>query len=118
MKYNYQNQNKENTNKSGRKIIDLLEYNDKIYIYTGNKNVCKEFKKNATKEGFHFDDGMKPIRKRKYCDVFSIDKNKIICYVGFVGHINFHSNNCKIPRINYERYLNKKENYFYRKNKL
>lgn len=109
---------KQNIQKSNatpnRKIADLFSNGDKIYIYLANKKIAKQFIKNAISEGFRFDNGKKP-SKKKFCNIIAIYKNKTLCYVGLIGHINFNNPECPIPRIDYERYLNCKNDYFYKK---
>lgn len=72
---------------------------------------------NATDEGFRFNDGIKPTR-RKWHDIIAIYRDKSICYVGLVGHLYSEIAKCDVPRINYECYINYEEDYYYHEKQL
>lgn len=97
-----------------RKLNELFNQADKLYIYLNCNTIGKEFMKNAEDEGFRFADGKKPT-KRKHADIMAVYKNKELCYVGYIGRINFKRDECDVPRIDYDKYITYQNNYFYKK---
>ncbi|MGN0527249.1 MAG: hypothetical protein ACI4IF_07410 [Acutalibacteraceae bacterium] len=97
-----------------RTIAELLNLDGRVYVYLSSKNVAKIFLQNAEAEGFRFGDGKKPT-KRKRDDIYALNKNFTINYVGYIGHIAFHHPNCfesdNLIRIDYSAYLSGAEKY-------
>ena len=107
-------QRNEKTGNNIRRIADLFGRKDKIYIYLANRDIGNQFLKVAEKEGFHFGDGINPT-EREPDEVMAIHTDRTICYLGWVGHLFFYQKKCKIPRIDYERYVNGERQYIYQK---
>ena len=101
-----------------RTITELLNLDGRVYVYLSSKNVAKIFLQNAESEGFRFGDGKKPT-KRKWDDIYALNKDFTINYVGYIGHIAFHHpnffDNDKLIRIDYSAYLSGAENYIIEK---
>lgn len=107
-------QRNEKTGNNIRRIADLFGRRDKIYIYLANKEVGNRFLSDAEKEGFRFGDGISPT-EREPDDVMAIHKDRTICYLGWAGHQFFYQQKCKIPRIDYERYINGERRCIFKK---
>lgn len=110
-------QRNEKTGNNIRRIADLFGRKDKIYIYLANRDIGNQFLKDAEKEGFHFGDEISPT-EREPDEVMAIHTDRTICYLGCVGHLFFYQKKCKIPRIDYERYINGERRYMFRSFKM
>lgn len=97
-----------------RTIAELLNLDGRVYVHLSNKNVAKIFLQNAESESFRFADGKKPT-KRKWDDIYALNKDFTINHVGYIGHNAFHHpnyfDNDKLIRIDYSAYLSGAENY-------
>jgi hypothetical protein len=58
-----------------RTIVNLLNLDDRVYVYVPCKNIRRLFLKNAQEEGFMFGDGVKPTRRRAYDDIYALNKD-------------------------------------------
>ena len=98
-----------------RTIAELLNLDGRVYVYVSSKNIRRLFLKNAQKEGFMFSDGVKPTKRRAYDDIYALNKDFTLNFVGYIGHIAFHQpsyfDNDKLIRIDYCSYLSGAENY-------
>lgn len=102
-----------------RTIANLLNLDGRVYVYVPSKNIRRLFLKNAQDEGFMFADGVKPTRRRAYDDIYALNKDFTLNFVGYIGHIAFHHpsyfDNDKLIRIDYSAYLSGAENYIIEK---
>lgn len=102
-----------------RTIAELLNLDGRVYVYVPNKNIRRLFLKNAQEEGFMFADGLKPTRRRAYDDIYALNKDFTLNFVGYIGHIAFHHpngfDNDKMIRIDYSAYVSNAENYIIEK---
>ena len=102
-----------------RTIAELLNLDGRVYVYVPSKNIRRLFLKNAQEEGFRFADGVKPTRRRAYDDIYALNKDFTINYVGYIGHIAFHHpevpNDYNLIRVDYAAYLSGAENYIMEK---
>ena len=101
-----------------RTIAELLNLDGRVYVYMSSKNVAKIFLQNAESEGFRFGDGKKPT-KRKWDDIYALNKDFTLNFVGYIGHIAFHHpevpNDYNLIRVDYAAYLSGAENYIMEK---
>lgn len=101
-----------------RTIAELLNLDGRVYVYVPSKNIRRLFLKNAQEEDFRFADGVKSTRRRAFDDVYALNKDFTINYVGYIGHIAFHHpsnfDDDKLIRIDYAAYLSGAENYIIR----
>lgn len=100
-----------------RTIAELLNLDCRVYVYVTSKNIRRLFLKNAQEEDFRFADGVKSTRRRAYDDIYALNKDFTINYVGYIGHIAFHPSNFdddKLIRIDYATYLSGAKNYIIR----
>ena len=90
-----------------RTIAELLNLDGRVYVYLSSKNVAKIFLQNAESEGFRFGDGKKPT-KRKWDDIYALNKDFTLNFVGYIGHIAFHHpevpNDYNLIRVDYATY--------------
>ena len=102
-----------------RTIAELLNLDGRVYVYVPSKNIRRLFLKNAQEEGFRFADGVKPTRRRAYDDIYALNKDFTLNFVGYIGHIAFHHpevpNDCNLIRVDYAAYLSGAENYIMEK---
>ncbi len=97
-----------------RTVSNLLCLDGRVYVYLASKNIATLFLKNAETEGFTFGDGFKPT-EREYADIFALNRDWTINYVGMYGHMAFrmpqHVSGVTLIRVDYGRYLSGSENY-------
>ena len=98
-----------------RTIAELLNLDGRVYVYVPSRNIRRLFLKNAQKEGISFADGVKPTKRRAYDDIYALNKDFTLNFVGYIGHITFHQpsyfDNDKLIRIDYCSSLSGAENY-------
>ncbi len=101
-----------------RTITELSKMNGKVYVHLRNETVAKKFLIDAELEGFTFGDGVKPT-ERDISDMFVINRDWTISYVGWAGHMAYKSAKCigdqKLIRIDYEMYVFGFDDYLIRK---
>ena len=102
-----------------RTIANLLNLDGRVYVYVPSKNIRRLFLKNAGEEGFRFGDGVKPTRRRAYDDIYALNKDFTLNFVGYNGHLAFHhprffTNDVDLIRVDYSAYLSGAENYIIR----
>lgn len=66
----------------------LSNYKGRIYVFLASAEIGKRFLQDAENEGFTFGDGVKPTQ-REAEDIFAINEDMTINYVGFVGHLAY-----------------------------
>ena len=103
-----------------RTIANLLNLDGRVYVYVPSKNIRRLFLKNAQEEGFMFGDGVKPTRRRAFDDIYALNKDFTLNFVGSIGHFAFHhpqvfTNNVGLIRVDYSAYLSGAENYIIEK---
>lgn len=91
-----------------RNVSELLNQNGRVYVYLSSEEICDRFLSDAEKEGFTFCDGVKPT-EREGADIYALNQNRTINYVGFIGHMAFQSSkkigNQKLVKIDYKKYI-------------
>ncbi len=101
-----------------RTITELSKLNGKVYVHLNNETVAKKFLPDAETEGFTFGDGVKP-SDRGTSDLFVVNRDWTISYVGWAGHMAYKSAKCigdqELIRIDYEKYILGFEDYLIRK---
>lgn len=97
-----------------RTISNLLSHEGRIYVYLASENLSKLFLKHAEEEGFTFGDGVKPT-KRETDNLFALNPDWTISYVGYIGRIAFHSttqiSEKPLFKVNYAKYLAGNDQY-------
>ena len=99
-----------------RKITNLLSLGGRVWVYLSSTALAKTFLKNAEDEGFTFGDGVKPT-ERQTSDIFALNPELTIHYVGYMGHLAFQSPDHFIgeplTRVDYEKYLAGRDDYVF-----
>lgn len=96
-----------------RTMKDLLNLEGRVYVYTENEAIRDQFLVQAQEEGFSFEDGEKPT-SRPFDQIYAINKNQTLNFLGFCGHMRFHNPTSsleKIIRVNYAAYINFEEEF-------
>lgn len=104
-----------------RTIKNLVNHNkdNRVYVYLANNELGNKFMHQAEEEGFVFEDGELPT-SRRYSEIMAANENETINFVGANGRIAFGSGVKKIGdktlvRVDYEKYVNGEDDYFYHK---
>ena len=92
-----------------RTIRNLVEQNKKVYVFTKSEESCRAFLALAETECFIFGDGVKPTDKHS-SDIFAVNKDGTISYVGIVGRIAIGSKvteieGKKLLKVDFEKYI-------------
>ena len=97
-----------------RTIMDLAKMDGRVYVYLKDTDICNQFLRDAEAEGFTFGDGVKPT-KREGSDIFAVNADQTINYVGFAGHMAFGAAkkvaDQKLIRVDYEKYVSGEDEY-------
>ena len=101
-----------------RTIKNLVNDNEKAYVYLANAEIGNRFMSQAEAEGFVFGDGAKPT-ERSYAEVMCVNGDYTINFVGAYGRIAFGAGasqigSTKLKRIDFEKYISGAEDYGYR----
>ena len=97
-----------------RTLTNLLNLDRRVYLYFANRAVWDIFVKHAAEEGFLWM-GNEAITKNHYEDIIAMNNNMTFNYIGFVGHMRFGCNDEGIYRIDFAKYINGAENYYYQR---
>lgn len=91
-----------------RTVGNLLSLEGRVYVYLPSITISKLFLKNAQEEGFTFGDGVKPTH-RDTSDIFALNRDWTINYVGWAGHMAFHYSQTvsgqPLIRVDYGKFL-------------
>ena len=97
-----------------RTVGNLLSLDGRVWVYLSSTTLAKLFLKNAEEEGFTFGDGVKPT-ERDTSDIFALHPDWTIHYVGYIGHLAFHSPDHVIGeplvRVDYGKYMAGRDDY-------
>lgn len=80
------------------------------YIFCRSSNIARLFLVNAAKEGFSFGNGDSP-HEKETSDLFTINDDFTISYLGWAGHVLFKNAGGNIVRIDYGKYLSGAKDY-------
>lgn len=84
----------------------------KIYLYLKDEKTKKEFISAARSEGYKF--GKEGLPENVTDNIISLKKNKNLCYVGYIGRIEFQCAESRyLHRIDYAKYSAGYEQYYY-----
>ena len=93
-----------------RTIRELVHQEKKVYILLRTKAMQLRFMSDAEREGITFGDGVKPT-DRQVDDIMALHDDGTICFLGWAGRMSYHYNKANIKRIDYEKYIDGKEDY-------
>ena len=91
-------------------IIDLINKNEKVYVFLSNDAIREKFMIDAEEQGLSFGDGVKPTQ-RIADDIMAILPDKTICYLGWAGRMFYKHNPNSVVRIDYEKYIKNQNDY-------
>ena len=96
-------------------LVDLTNLNGRVYVYLKTRLLSGHFLQNAEDEGFTFCDGVLPTNRHE-SDIFALNKDRTINYVGFCGHVAFQAagtvSQQRLIKVDYERFLNGNVDFF------
>lgn len=93
-----------------RTIKQLINNEKKVYILLENKAIQFRFMGDAEREGITYGDGVKPT-ERLVDDIMALRPDGTICFLGWTGRMCYHYNKGKVLRIDYEKYIDGKDDY-------
>lgn len=97
-----------------RTVKELLNMDGRVYVHLPTAAIMERFLMDAEKEGFTFGDGVKPTQ-RSGDDLYALNPDCTINYVGFIGHMAFKNPKNVIGkpllRIDYEKYVMGHDDY-------
>ena len=93
-----------------RKIKDLINPNQKVYILLKNNAIRYRFMSDAELEGITYRDGAKPT-ERPVDDIMSLQSDGTICFLGWAGRMCYHHSSNAVVRIDYEKYISAATDY-------
>lgn len=101
-----------------RTLKELVENDDKVYVYLANSEIGNQFMQQAESEGFIFTDGTNPTGRR-CAEIMAVNSDITINFVGINGRIAFGSGvekvgNQRLIRVDYGKYVNGESDYFYK----
>lgn len=98
-----------------RTVRELSNMDGRVYVFVKNDLVTKRFLLNAEKEGFTFGDLCKPTERKEKADIYAINKDGKINFVGFAGHMAFHHadhvGGDVLIKVDYEKFLAGKSDF-------
>lgn len=108
-----------NLMKTKETIENLLKQKCRVYMYLKDTETAKRFLHDAEVEGYTFGDGVKPTC-RQTDDIFAINEDMTINYVGYNGHLAFRMpksvEDYILLRVDYSKYINGEDNYYVQQN--
>ena len=87
-----------------RKIKDLTQGKEKVYIILKTEEIQKKFMSDAEKEGITFSDG-ESLKGRKCEDVMVLYNDGTLRYLGWAGRILFRNMKEKAICVDYEKII-------------
>lgn len=91
-----------------RTLKELVENEKKVYVYLATKALRYRFMSDAEREGITYSDG-KPATSREAEDYMSLNADKTICFLGFVGRVRLFNNTAAV--VDYEKYIDGETGY-------
>lgn len=89
-------------------------FGGKVYVYLNSETIGRRFLEDAEKEGYRL--GKTRPAQSGSSDIIALEHGKQLSFVGFVGHMAFQCPSGvsgKFYRVDYERYINGDENFFF-----
>lgn len=86
-----------------RTVKDLIGKEKKVYIFLKNRALCYRFLSDAEREGIVGGKIGRPTFMEPD-DIFALNPDGTICYVGFVGRM-YSASPEGVLRVDYERYI-------------
>ena len=93
-----------------RTIKELINQEKKVYILLKNDAVRYRFMSDAAYEGITYSDGVSTI-ERTVDEIMALQKDGTICFLGWAGRMCYHHAQNQAIRINYEKYIDGRDDY-------
>ena len=85
-------------------IKELASTGERVYVHLKDEETAMRFLRQVESEGFTFGDGMKPT-ERHWSDLYAIQPDGTLNYVGSVGRIEYASGADSCVRVEYQELL-------------
>lgn len=89
-------------------LTGLSKLEERVYVHVKNEEIRDRFLQDAEEEGFTIG-GKKPMEKEEKSDIYAINDDGTLNYVGFAGHIAFKQADSvggrRLLKIDYEKYI-------------
>lgn len=96
-----------------KSISELVMNNQKrVYVFIADKETEAKFITDADTEGYVFEDGTM-LSERASSNLYAINQNKTVNYLNSIGRIAFQCNSKHIVRVDYKKYIDGNEDYYY-----
>ena len=93
-----------------RTVRQLINKDKKVYILLKNRAVQYRFMSDAEREGITYSNNVKPTQIPAE-DIMALHSDGTICFLGWAGHMCYHYSGKAAIRIDYEKYIDGKEDY-------
>lgn len=93
-----------------RTIKELISNEKKVYILLKSKAIQYRFMSDAEREGITYGDNVKPT-ERPVDDIMALRSDGTICLLGWAGRMCYRHNKENVLRIDYEKYIDGKDEY-------
>ena len=97
-----------------RTLTNLLNLDRRVYLYFANSAVWDIFVKQAAVEGFLWS-GNTEIPKEMRDGIIAMNNDMTFNYIGWAGHMHFGCAGNDLYRIDFAKYINGAEDYYYKK---
>lgn len=96
-----------------KSINKLLRSSKKrVYVFLADKETEAKFIADANAEGYVFEDGT-TLLERTSSNLYALNRNKTVNYLNTIGRIAFQCNSKHIVRVDYKKYIDGNEDYYY-----
>lgn len=96
-----------------KSIKELVNSHQKrVYVFLSDKETEKRFIDDAETEGYTFEDGTK-ISEQKVNSFYALNRDKTVNFLNSIGRMAFQCNAEHIIRVDYQKYINGNEDYYY-----
>ncbi len=99
-----------------RSIEDMMKLYGTKWVYLSSRRTFMQFMLDADAAGFGF--GGVSLFDKPYSDIIAVHDDRTLAYVGFVGHMAFHSGQAELGgkpflRIDYDRFISGRDDWVY-----
>lgn len=93
-----------------RTVRQLINKDKKVYILLKSRAIQYRFMSDAEREGITYSNNVKPTQIPAE-DIMALQSDGTICFLGWAGHMCYHCGDKAAIRIDYEKYIDGKEDY-------
>lgn len=96
-----------------RTIENLVTHTSKrVYVYLSDEKTERKFIADAKAQGYTFQSGAN-LSAQRLSNFYAVNRNKTINHLNSIGRIAFQCNSEHIIKIDYKKYINGNEDYYY-----